>query len=109
MKKRKRRTRALLRGGGGRMGVDFDCLLIIRRAPDGSVQVLHTPRAVSGRAVRAIEAFITRRPDDDHIDALLRDVELAFPNLSFRDFVVGFARWSAAEAMLRGEDEEVDS
>lgn len=36
-------------------------------------------------------------------DNLLHDIELTFPDLTYRDFFVAFSRFQAAEAMLRGD------
>jgi hypothetical protein len=43
-------------------------------------------RVCNGKAVRAVEAFITSYDGDD----LLHDIELAFPDLTYRDFFVAF-------------------
>jgi hypothetical protein len=59
----------------------------------------HTRRC-DGRAVRDVEAFITSYEADN----LLNDIELTFPDPTYRDFYVAFSRFQAAEAMLRGEE-----
>jgi hypothetical protein len=84
-------------GGGSRLAVDLDRVLVIRRRADGSSYIVHTQRLVDAVAVRAVENFCTAYDGDD----LLHEIELTFPHLSYRDFYVGFQRYRAAEAALR--------
>jgi hypothetical protein len=93
-----RRARALIRAGGGRMAVDLDYVVVIRRRGDRT-EIVHAPRLVDGTAVRAVEAFCTGYDGDD----LLHDVELAFPRLAYRDFFCGYRRYLAAERWVQGE------
>jgi hypothetical protein len=80
------------------MVVDPDRVVVRRR---GDVtNVVHAPRVVDGAAVVAVENFLTANAADS--DNILHDVELAFPDLRFRDFFVAYSRWRDAEAMLRG-------
>jgi hypothetical protein len=93
----RRRARALMRAAG-RTAVDLDRTVIIRQDGDRT-EIKHTPRRVDGRVVRAVEQFMTTYDGDD----LLHDIELQFPDLTYRDFYVAFSRFQAAEAMLRGD------
>jgi hypothetical protein len=92
----RRRAHAKLRATSGTK-VDPDRVVMIRQV-GGRTQIVHTPRRVHGRVVTAVENFITSY-DGDH---LLHDIELEFPDLTYRDFFVAFSRFQAAEDMLRG-------
>ena len=80
------------------LSIDMDRVVILRRLGDAT-ELVHAPRLVDSKAVRAVEAFCTGYDGDD----LLHDVELAHPHLTYRDFYVGFSRWRAAERALAGQ------
>jgi hypothetical protein len=96
---RRRRARTLFRGPGGRLSVNMDCVLVIRRRGDRT-EIVHAPRVVDGVAVAAVENFLTVNAGIS--DNLLHDVELEFPTLSYRDFFVAYSRWRTAERLLAG-------
>jgi hypothetical protein len=91
----RRRMRATARGTSGTK-VDLDRVIIVRRVGD-DIQLVHAPRVVNGKVVHAVENYITGY-DGDH---LLHDIELEFPDLTYRDFFVAFSRFRRAEEMLR--------
>jgi len=85
-----RRTRALIRAGGGRLVAS-----VVTLRPLGGRYVVGYDRA----HVRAVEhAFTTHRGHD--LD-LLQEIALAMPHLRFADFWHGYLRFLCAEAMLR--------
>jgi hypothetical protein len=93
----RRRAKAKLHATSGTK-VDLDKVIAVRRVGN-DLHIVHTPRRVNGRAMRAVEAFITSYAGDN----LLHDIELQFPDLTYRDFFVAFSRFQAAEDMLRGD------
>lgn len=91
----RRRARAKLRATGGTK-VDLDRVVAVRQVGNDT-HIVHTPRRVNGRVVKAVEQFITAYAGDH----LLHDIELQFPDLTYRDFFVAWSRYQRAEAMLQ--------
>jgi hypothetical protein len=94
----RRRAHAKLRAAG-RAEVDPDRVVVARQV-GGDTHIFHTPRTCNGHVVKEVENFITSYGGDN----LLHDIELTFPDLTYRDFFVAFSRYQTAEAMVRGEE-----
>ena len=89
-----RRARSFLRAGGGRLAVDPDRVVTLRRL--GDRHVVEYDRA----AVGMIEHAFTTHVGHD-LELPRTRIDAALPRLMFRDFLPGYLRFLCAEVLLR--------